>query len=122
MHPRAFEPIFDHQFVRTLHHSTANRPALRDKHRVLQLRYPCFQIGQRAGQLYVRRLRRDERAQLRHHRRWAGVLERVAELHKLSRRQERPIDAGRLGDCGQIFGRVSEIENAYRRRVVQIHK
>ena len=44
MHPRAFQPVFDHQFVGALHHPTANRPALRDKLRVLQLCLACFQI------------------------------------------------------------------------------
>ena len=50
------------------------------------------------------------------------MLERVAQLHKLRRRQQWPIDAGRLGDRGQIFGRVGKIENAHRLGVVQIHK
>jgi hypothetical protein len=86
MPARAFEPIFDHQFVRTLDLPAANRPALRDKLRVLQLRQPCYQIGQLAGQLSIGRLRGHEPAKKRHDRRRAIMLERVPQFHKLRRR------------------------------------
>ena len=49
VHAWAFQAGLDDQLVTTLHHATADRPALRLKERVLHLGFPFFQISQIAS-------------------------------------------------------------------------
>ena len=54
MHACAFQACFHHQLVAAFHNPAANRPALGLKERILQLRFPLFQVSQVAGDgLYV---------------------------------------------------------------------
>jgi SAM-dependent methyltransferase len=116
MHPRPFEAVFDHQFVGTFDHPTANRPTRRLKRRIGHLIDPLFQILQRRlHRLVLCGLIARPSPQARQDGLRPLVLQVVAHLRD-GRRVLARADANRL----HIARRVREVQDAHRFGIVQV--
>ena len=122
MHPAAFEPRLDHQFVGAFHHPAANRPALRLVGRILHLPDPLGQIGQIGRHhvaAWVGHLVLQEFGQ---HGPRPAVLQGVTLLLRPLLGLRAALAPHRVADLAKALGGMRKVQNPQRVRTVQVQK